>query len=165
MITVRIATEEDIFLISHLGEQAFYPTYLPFISREQVDFMYRMMYTPDSLRRQMTQAGTTFLLAYSDTDAVGYASFETNVHTGTAKLHKLYVLPDIQVSGVGKSLIRTVEQYALTAGQQNILLNVNRYNKAIGFYKHLGYTILAEKDIDIGNGYFMNDYEMMKQLQ
>ena len=39
-------------------------------------------------------------------------------------------------------------------------LNVNRQNTAIGFYKKLGFKIIAEEDIPIGNGFFMNDYVM-----
>ena len=39
-------------------------------------------------------------------------------------------------------------------------LNVNRHNKAINFYKKLGFIITMEEDIDIGNGYYMNDYVM-----
>ena len=43
-------------------------------------------------------------------------------------------------------------------------LNVNRQNNALSFYKHLGFKIINEEDIDIGNGYFMNDYVMEKTL-
>ena len=39
-------------------------------------------------------------------------------------------------------------------------LNVNRQNIAVGFYKKLGFNIVAEEDISIGNGFFMNDYVM-----
>ena len=45
-----------------------------------------------------------------------------------------------------------------------MLLNVNRRNKAKQFYEHLGFTIISEEDIDIGQGYFMNDYVMEKKL-
>jgi ribosomal protein S18 acetylase RimI-like enzyme len=41
---------------------------------------------------------------------------------------------------------------------------VNRENKAIGFYNKLGFTIIAEEDIPIGNGFFMNDYVMQISL-
>ena len=47
---------------------------------------------------------------------------------------------------------------------RSLLLNVNRHNKAISFYKKYGFDIIAEEDIDIGNGYYMNDYVMEKKL-
>ena len=49
-------------------------------------------------------------------------------------------------------------------GVKYLELNVNRENKAIGFYKKLGFTIIAEEDIPIGNGFFMNDYVMQISL-
>jgi ribosomal protein S18 acetylase RimI-like enzyme len=66
---------------------------------------------------------------------------------------------------VGKILLQAVEAYARQLGQESLLLNVNRYNKAVGFYNHLGYNVFKEEDIDIGQGYFMNDYEMKKSLK
>lgn len=43
-------------------------------------------------------------------------------------------------------------------------LNVNRQNKARIFYEKFGFVIVEEKDIPIGNGYFMNDYVMQKVI-
>ncbi len=43
-------------------------------------------------------------------------------------------------------------------------LNVNRQNKAVDFYKNIGFKIIKEVDIPIGEGYFMNDYVMQKEL-
>ena len=43
-------------------------------------------------------------------------------------------------------------------------LNVNRYNKARQFYETIGFVVVKEEDIDIGSGYFMNDYVMNLSL-
>ncbi|MBL7711692.1 MAG: GNAT family N-acetyltransferase [Chitinophagaceae bacterium] len=162
-ITIRTATEQDIPLINELGEQSFYPTYLPFISAEQVSYMFHMMYDAAALRKQMRERGDIFFIAYAGTQALGFASCQHRAE-GVTKLHKLYVLPELQVKGVGKALLDRVEQAAGEAGQGQVLLNVNRENKAIGFYRKCGYAIRAADDIDIGNGFFMNDYEMIKSL-
>lgn len=39
-------------------------------------------------------------------------------------------------------------------------LNVNRSNRARGFYERMGMKKLREGDFPIGEGYFMNDYIM-----
>jgi ribosomal protein S18 acetylase RimI-like enzyme len=39
-------------------------------------------------------------------------------------------------------------------------LNVNKYNPTLGFYKKIGFSIISEEVIDIGNGYVMDDYIM-----
>jgi hypothetical protein len=43
-------------------------------------------------------------------------------------------------------------------------LNVNRFNPSVEFYKHLGFKVVAEEDIDIGRDYFMEDYIMELNL-
>ena len=39
-----------------------------------------------------------------------------------------------------------------------IELNVNKYNKAVDFYKHIGMRVLLEEDFPIGNGFYKTDY-------
>ena len=166
MTSIRIASTEDIPLIHQLGKKAFYPTYLPFISMAQVDYMFHKMYDDHALLQQMDERGDIFLIAFENETALGFASFQLNYDgQQTSKLHKLYVLPDIQAKGIGKALLQTAEEQSRNAGQFSLLLNVNRYNKAVDFYKHLGYTIHKTDDIDIGNGFFMNDYEMIKSIK
>lgn len=43
-------------------------------------------------------------------------------------------------------------------------LNVNRQNGAVGFYEHMGLEKLRTGDFAIGEGFFMNDYIMGKNL-
>ena len=50
-------------------------------------------------------------------------------------------------------------------GAKKLSLNVNRQNQAAHFYQKAGFSITATEDIDIGNGYYMNDYIMEKDLQ
>ena len=45
-----------------------------------------------------------------------------------------------------------------------IELNVNRFNKAIYFYQKNQFEIVEEVDIEIGNGYLMEDYVMKRNL-
>lgn len=165
MIQIRTATVDDIPLINQLGEQAFYPTYLPFISAAQVAYMFHKMYDADALLQQMKGRGDLFFIASENGLDLGFAAFQINYHQGETKLHKLYVLPQFQSKSVGMILLHAVEGHARRCGQESLLLNVNRYNKAVGFYNHLGYSVFKEEDIDIGQGYFMNDYEMKKSLK
>ena len=45
-----------------------------------------------------------------------------------------------------------------------LFLNVNRFNKAQYFYKKLGFEVAYEEDIEIGNGYLMEDFVMEKKI-
>jgi len=61
-------------------------------------------------------------------------------------------------------LIDEIETMARINHSEKVSLNVNRFNKALSFYQKSGYTIVGEENIDIGNGYFMEDYKMEKIL-
>jgi hypothetical protein len=43
-------------------------------------------------------------------------------------------------------------------------LNVNRHNRAVTFYEHMGMHKDREGDFPIGEGYYMNDYIMQMTL-
>lgn len=49
-------------------------------------------------------------------------------------------------------------------GATSLQLNVNRQNPAQHFYKKLGFLVIKEEDIDIGSGFFMNDFVMEKNF-
>ena len=164
---IEPATLHDIPTIIQLAEATWEPTYRFIISREQIEYMYRVIYTPASLKRQMAEQQHSFLLAYVAGKPAGFASFsplpaEDDGGAGY-KLHKIYVLPTRQGQGLGVHLIEAVENAARQAGGQFLDLNVNRYNPAIAFYERRGFARHSEIDVPIGP-YFMNDYIMRKEL-
>lgn len=162
-IRIAPATLADIPVIVGLAEATWEPTYRFIISREQLEYMYRVIYTPASLERQMTEQGHTFLLVYVEGQPGGYASFSAQPEAGLYKLHKIYVLPTHQGKGLGQQLVAAVEQAVRAAGGHTLDLNVNRHNPAQAFYEHLGFQRHREEDIAIGP-YWMNDYVMRKAL-
>ena len=77
-------------------------------------------------------------------------------------LQKIYVLPYYQGAHCGSFLFREAIKYIkeVHPGPCLMELNVNRNNKALQFYEHMGMRKLREGDFPIGNGYYMNDYIM-----
>ncbi|WP_400191870.1 GNAT family N-acetyltransferase [Hymenobacter sp. B81] len=163
-VAVRPATLADIPVIIELAEATWEPTYRFIISKEQIDYMYRVIYTPASLRRQMSDEGHAFLLLHTDGHPAGYASFSPRTEAPEVyKLHKLYLLPSHQGRGLGRQLIEAVEAAARRAGARWLELNVNRHNPALRFYEHQGFQQHRSEDIAIGP-YWMNDYVLRKAL-
>jgi ribosomal protein S18 acetylase RimI-like enzyme len=124
--------------------------------------MLEKFYSTASLNKQMKN-NHYFFLALLNYSPVGFASFSCK-DGSTYKLQKLYVLPEFQKSGVGKKLLETVETVAKSMGAEKLQLNVNRENKARGFYEKNKFRRITEEDIDIGHGFFMNDFIMEKEL-
>ncbi len=94
----------------------------------------------------------------------GFASFSQQEISDVFKLHKLYVLTNRQRKGLGKTLLFEVIEQSKNAGGKFLQLNVNRRNEALHFYRKNKFKIIAEENIDIGCGYYMNDYVMQREL-
>lgn len=158
-MTISVATKEQLPIVQELAYKIWPSTYGHILSKEQFDYMMEMMYSIDSLEKQL--ATKPFLLVEDDGEFIGFVSYEINwENSSKTKIHKLYVLPTIQGKGIGKFLINHVRELALKAQNSALLLTVNRFNKAKDFYLKQGFHIVEEKQFQIGNGYIMDDYVM-----
>lgn len=162
-LTIRPATTNDIPLIQQLTSMIWPATYHTILSQGQITYMLDMMYSDKALRQQIETLGHEFLLCYDASEAVGFASFSPKGDR-TFKLHKIYVLPNRQGKGVGRFMIDYIINRIRERGASALELNVNRNNPARFFYERLGFRIVREEDIDIGCGYWMNDYVMRLYL-
>lgn len=164
MILLRKAKEEDLPIISDLAERIWPDTYSAYISDEQLRYMLDMMYNQGELLGQLKK-GHIFLIAEEEKKEVGFASFSLiDPEDNGYKLHKIYVLPEIHGKGVGKILMNEVVNLVKRNGGKTLQLNVNRNNKAKDFYQKAGFKIKETVDLDVGNGFFMNDYVMELSL-
>lgn len=164
---VRRASESDIPLIRSLADVAFRDTYREILSPDQMEYMMDWMYSEESLQRQMEQEGHIYFIAEMGDKPCGYVSVQPlGLQEDEAflfELQKIYLLPAFQGMGIGGRLYGHVTGFVRRAANGwpcRIELHVNRNNKAVDFYKHLGMEILRTGDFPIGHGYFMNDYIM-----
>ena len=129
-----------------------------------MEYMLEMMYSESSLQHQINVRHHQFIIACDGDEPVGFASWSSTPEEEIYKLHKIYVLQNQQGKGTGKKLIEHIIEAVRPTGAVILELNVNRHNKARAFYSRLGFTVVREEDIDIGRGYFMNDYVMQRSL-
>jgi ribosomal protein S18 acetylase RimI-like enzyme len=162
MFSIRQAAREDIPLIRELCFKVWPQTYASILSQEKIDYMLDLMYSSDSLEKQM-DTGSQFIFVYEDEQAVGFAAYFEKSPI-IFKLDKIYILPSQQGKGTGKFVIDYILEVIKQKGATALELQVHRQNKARNFYEKLGFVIIEEKDFDIGNGFFMNDYVMEKKL-
>ena len=163
-LRIRAAGAEDVPTIRAIALDTWPDAYGRILSPEQLVYMLDRMYSTAALHEQL-KLGHSFLLLEQAGKALGFAGAETH-YAGTphTRLHKLYVLPAEQGSGVGKALLNAVEQLAQSKGNSAVELNVNKYNPAQEFYRKLGYERIREEVIDIGNGFVMDDYVLQKPV-
>ncbi len=157
----RKATQEDITLIEQLAKKIWHEHYPAIITVAQIDFMLSSRYSAKAIQEGMAQ-GEVFYLAYADGEPVGYASVE--LKGDYYYLHKFYIDVAKHRGGIGGRFFEYILQQLDAA--KPIRLQVNRQNiKAINFYFKNGFKIDRVEDFDIGDGFQMNDFVMVKNIQ
>lgn len=163
MFEIKKAGTNDIPLIRELTFRVWPQTYASILSQEQIDYMLEMMYSAGSLQKQITQDGCQFIIVYEDGNPVGFASYNEE-EPQRWKLNKIYILQNQQGKGTGKYVINYIIDEVRKQTATSIFLQVNQHNNAKTFYERLGFKEVDFINLDIGNGFFMNDYIMEKKL-
>ena len=153
---IQIETQDRI---RSLAEICFRHTYKTILSPEQMDYMIDWMYGKETMTKELQNQCEYYIIQEKETlKDCGYISIEKKENK--CELHKIYVLPTLQKSGIGSFFISFVKDWSLQHQCQSIYLNVNRNNSAQFFYKKMGFEIIRTEDNHIGNGFYMNDYVM-----
>jgi len=158
-IVIRPATVNDIPTIQSIVEVTWPIAYSEIVSSRQLNYMINLWYSSSSLEEQM-YLGRKFFVAEMQEEVIGFAAYKEEAHQGVYKLDRLYVLPNNQQLGLGKSLLMKVVSEVIELGGKEIILQVHRKNKAVCFYKKMGFEIKQSIDFPIGEDFFMNDYIM-----
>lgn len=164
---IRKAGINDIDIINRLAHAIWPDAYGAILSPEQLAYMLELIYSREALTKQIQQLHHQFIIVYENDNPVGFASYSPKLpnEKKVYRLHKLYVLTNQQGKGTGKLLLNYIIDEIKLIGAGMLELNVNRHNKALHFYTKIGFTIVKEEDIDIGGGYYMNDYIMELRIK
>jgi GNAT superfamily N-acetyltransferase len=156
---VNIAGPDQLQSIATMAETIWNAYYPAIISEEQIRYMLERGYSNEALNDQQ-KAGHCFYLLEDGDEKLGYASISEET-TGHCFLHKFYLQLNLHGKGHGSYFMTELESRC--AGIKSMKLTVNRKNiRAINFYFSRGFRIDHAADFDIGSGYFMNDFVMVK---
>jgi ribosomal protein S18 acetylase RimI-like enzyme len=158
-LTFETAVAKDIPIIAQLAEDIWKMYYPEIITMTQIDYMLKNMYSAEELLNQIN-AGHVFTLIYADRKPIGYVSIST-VNKKNYFIHKFYIKVAEHKKGIGSQVFNYILKQLNTV--ETIELTVNRQNyKAINFYFKNGFVIKRVADFDIGDGFFMTDFVMVK---
>ncbi len=161
MIQLTIAQEKDLDTIAKLAKVIWNDHYVPFIGQEQVDYMLDKIYNYQSLVEQLNVKKHVFYLIKNSDNVIGFLSISSE-NKSDYFLHKFYIDQQKSNEGIGT---KTLHLLIETTNPKTLSLTVNRQNfKSINFYFKNGFKIDRVEDFDIGDGYQMNDFVMVKLL-
>lgn len=149
--------------LAELARVIWHAHYPGIIGVEQIDYMLAERYKPGLIKQTLAR-GDRWLVARADDALLGFAHGFA-LMDGDYKLDKLYVHPDYQRHGIGHLLLDLMAEHAHRRGSRRMVLHVNRHNaQAIAAYRKYGFEVLVPVVEEIGNGFVMDDYVMVKAL-
>jgi diamine N-acetyltransferase len=163
---IQLVTLIDIPVIQQIANKTWPIAYSEIISNEQLVYMLDLIYSDAALTAAINKKAQLFYIAKDENDAVlGFFAVEHNYNEeAKTKLHKIYILPENQGKGIGKLLMDEAINLSKVQKSNALILNVNRFNSAFYFYQKLGFEIIETVDIEIGNGYLMEDFVLKMKI-
>ncbi|MCF7560915.1 GNAT family N-acetyltransferase [Sabulilitoribacter multivorans] len=163
MTTITRANKtQDYLLIERLADTIWREHYIPIVGKPQIDYMLEKYQSAIAIENQIADGFEYYILNYNST-SVGYLAIKQEENA--LFLSKIYVLSSYRGQKIGKTAIQFIETKALEYDLKNIRLTVNINNtNAIKAYEKLGFVSMGPLITDIGNGFIMDDYQMVKSM-
>jgi ribosomal protein S18 acetylase RimI-like enzyme len=172
-VTLTPAAEQDFAVLRELAGTIWRKHYAAIVSAAQIEYMLAGRCSDETLREHMQAADKWLELLRVSGTPVGYCGCEltgmdgdgNEVTPAAMKLGQLYVLESHRGMGLGRFMLRHVEDRARGLSSRGIWLQVNKRNTgAIAFYQAAGFEVVREAVFEIGGGFVMDDYVMAKQV-
>lgn len=163
-VELRALEAGDVGALQRLAHAIWHAHYPSIIGSAQIEYMLAQRYAPEVVLQELQRDDVWWELAILDKHPVGFSSCLLTGEPGELKLDKLYVHPDQQRTGVGRRLLDSVLERARRLGCHRLLLAVNKRNAgAIAAYRRWGFRVEREVITDIGAGFVMDDYCMVRE--
>lgn len=154
--------QESVKIVEKLADDIWREHYTPIIGEDQVNYMLEKFQSFSAIETQIKEGAYYYLVYYMDSP-VGYFSYY--LQDNTLFLSKIYVDSKLRGTGLGRFSIDFIEQQAKERELDSITLTVNKNNSnTISAYKKMGFEIEEAIVMDIGNGFVMDDYKMIKRF-
>lgn len=157
----KVVNQHQIKIIESLARQIWTEHYTPIIGKDQVEYMLDKYQSEKAITEQISNDGFLYFLMYEDKSPVGYIGIQFK--DKDLFLSKLYVEASSRSKGFGKKAVIYLEGVARENNMKRIYLTVNKYNSnTIKAYEKFGFHNAGSIVQDIGNGFIMDDYQMVK---
>lgn len=161
-----VQTEEQVKSLCRIAERVWHLTYDSLVPEGQVEYMIEKFQSPSAVKEQMACLNYRYYMMVCDGQDAGFIGFSPR-YEGREELFlsKLYLLPEFRGQGAVKAAFALAEQEAQKEGLTRIRLTVNKGNvHAVSVYEHYGFRTMEKVETDIGCGYVMDDFIMVKEL-
>ena len=148
--------------ISALAREIWLEHYTPIIGAEQVEYMLAKFQSAERILEDINKNAFVYFTAehIKHKKAVGYAACKPE--GDYLFLSKMYTHKDYRGNRIARSFLDEILALCRwEIGAKKIRLTVNKSNEgSIAAYKKMGFEVIESIKVDIGSGFFMDDYLM-----
>lgn len=162
----KVQRQEQIDALCAIADKVWHLTYDSLLPEGQVEYMIEKFQSPSAVKEQMARLNYRYYMMVCDGQDAGFIGFSPR-YEGREELFlsKLYLLPEFRGKGAVRAAFALAEQEARKEGLTRIRLTVNKGNvHAVSVYEHYGFRTVEKVETDIGCGYVMDDFIMVKEL-
>jgi len=154
----------DIVTVSRLARVIWLRQYQGLLSNEQIHYMLGQRYCPILIHTQLDDENIWWKKLVLVDKIIGFSCcMRTDHHE--LKIDKLYIRHDHHRKGYGRMFVDDAVKIMRGMCCHRLILTVNKQNyTAIHAYQRYGFEICGDSIVDIGSGFFMNDYLMAMNL-
>ncbi len=163
MKMIPVTTDEQVRQVADLAAEIWTQHFTPIIGTAQVKYMLETVQSAETIGRTIREEGYHYRLMEVEGEWVGYFAYA--LQDGRVFLSKIYLKETCRGKGYARQAMEYIEQIARTHEAADIWLTVNKYNTdVIAIYEKMGFAIEGPIVQDIGNGFIMDDYKMVKPM-
>jgi diamine N-acetyltransferase len=170
-IKIENCTFDQIDTLVELSSRTFYHAFVDQNKEDDVLHYINETFKREKLLEELHNKACTFLIAYVDDSAVGYAKIsrdktQKEIEGKKAmEIERIYVLPTMIGKKVGKLLMEKCLEIAQSENAQVIWLGVWEHNpRAITFYEKWGFEVFSSHGFQLGSD-LQTDLLMKKELR
>ncbi len=165
MTLIPVVSALERQAVSQLADEIWHQHYPSIISTTQIDYMLATFQSPQAIAEQIETGYRYFLIFGHSSELQGYLSININIDERSLFLSKFYLLEQFRGQGLARKALFDIERMAQDAQLESIYLTVNKNNRiALNAYQKMGFVVVDDIVTDIGAGYVMDDYKMLKKL-
>ena len=158
---IILGDTEEIKILSQEASSIVKEYYDPLLGSEQNDYMINQFQSVSSLTEQLQKGYQCYFVCENDKN-IGFLAFVPKENE--LYLSKFYLEKSARGKGYARTMMNFVIENARKMKAASITLNVNKHNVTKYIYEKLGFVRIRSEKIDIGSGYYMDDYVYEYQL-
>jgi ribosomal protein S18 acetylase RimI-like enzyme len=156
---VLIETQAEVGQLELFAAEIWREYYPHIIGAAKVEYMLKKFQTIEAFLALIKEGMKLYWIDVKGEHA-GYAAIKRQENTYLF-ISKFYVHQRFRGMGIGKSAMKLFSAKATEMHLDGLKLTVNKNNdSAVSFYEALGFENILSQKVDIGGGFYMDDYVM-----